>query len=97
MIVERWTFATKDGCWGKMIDLLKAERDRSGGFEIHTCSIGAHQAEIATEQRFESLAELEKSWAEFGNTPEGRKFIEAFQSLASDSLWASREIWNVVE
>jgi hypothetical protein len=48
VIVERWMFATKGGdCWEKMLELLKAECERTGEFEFYTCSIGARQAFFA--------------------------------------------------
>ena len=95
MIVERWTFATKDGCWAKMLELLKARRDATGEFEIFTCSFGSKQAFFATELRFEGLSDLDKFWQELGTTPDGAKFIQDFQALASDSMPATREIWQV--
>ena len=98
MIVERWAFGTKDGCWGKMIELLKTRREQSERrFEILTCRFGAHNAQIVTELRFESMAEMEKFWDGFGSTPEERDFLEKFQAFGSDSTWANHEVWNVIE
>jgi hypothetical protein len=95
MIVERWTFATKSGCWDKMLELLEAERKRTGDFDIYTCFIGARQAFFATELRFESLSKLETYWSKYASTPEGHTFIEAFEEFASNAQPWNREIWDV--
>ena len=93
MIVERWTFIVKQGCWDKFADLLKTQRAKSGSdYRIYTCTVGT-RGRMAMEREFASMADLEKSWVAWSTTADAAAFAEGFNALTEPGT--IREIWTL--
>ena len=93
MIVERWTFIVKQGCWDKFADLLKARRAQGGSnYRIYTCTFGT-RSRMAIEREAESMADIEQFWATWSKTPEAAAFTEQFNVLTEPGT--IREIWTL--
>ena len=92
MIVERWTFNVKEGCWDKMRELLKAENAPSWPFRTLNCQFGT-LGRLQTEGEFEDLTALQKAWTEWDKSPGSAEWRAAFGVLHERN--STRETWMV--
>lgn len=93
MIVQRTTVKVKRGCMQEAVALCKSF-DESGGItcRTYTSRIGRHDT-LVVDHEFESLAEMEKVWAEWRANPDYPAFLEKWLALAERGGYT--EIWNL--
>ena len=76
MLVNRRTFVVKRCCMHEVVELLKAERKRSGAtYHIYTPNIAPFDV-VMLAFDFESLADYEKTWHVWFAPPESADFME---------------------
>ena len=95
MIVNRRTINVKQIHMDDVLELLKADRERTGiNFRIYAPSIAPFDV-IAMEIEFENLLDYEKGWEEWGSTPEAAAFMEKWFTFTERG--GTNEIWELVE
>ena len=101
MIVNRRTFTVKPGRMQEAVESVvketAAEKERggySGTVRIYTSSIGQFD-QLAVEWEYESLAEYEKAWAEWGARPTTAEFMEKWIELVKAG--GINEIWDLAD
>lgn len=98
MLAERSLYYPKPGCHGELVKVLKAGGQRfppPHDFRLYSRVIGTSPT-IALEIEFESLAEREKHWSDWGATPGATaEFRNEWTPLASQPY--TNEIWDMIE
>ena len=97
MLVHRHIIQVKPGRGPEVIEMLKAEDERTGYTDktrIYTSNIGPVHTMIY-EIEFENLSELEESWTEWWSLPETPAFMEKWNELIETG--GSSETWTLVE
>ena len=104
MMIARWHINARFGHKQQAIDLLKRwDREigpkagiAAGSQQILTGSLGATEAEIQSDMRIGSLAELEKIFTKLGTLPEHAAWGRELEPLvvSGSSYW---EVFRVVE
>jgi len=97
MLTVRWTFEAKPGHTRDMIDWLKSWTEYGfpippHGWRISSTSYFSPRYRVISEMEFESLAEIEVWWKEFGAAP---RVSEAFERLAEISEGGGSELWSM--
>jgi len=81
MIVQRMTFVAKPGRLGEMIELFRAERERTHtSGRISTFLYGSRDV-LENELTFDNEQERQSFWDEWSSQPEAAKFLKKLQGL----------------
>ena len=76
-------------------ELVRAERERTGGtHRIYLSYLGRYDT-IAMDFEFEGLAEMEAFWSEWFATPESAAFLKKWNDLLAADR--TNEVWILVE
>ena len=97
MIVNRRTFKVKNGKERKLVEMMKAERERLNWpitHRIYTTNLSPFSVVVA-EWEFEDLVAYEKFWADWFALPETEDFMKKWRKLTRAG--GTNEIWNLVE
>lgn len=95
MIVQRITWKVKRGCMQELVALNNSFSETTGRtVRGYTSRIGPQET-VVGEHEFESLAEMEKSWAEWNARPDTPAFTEKWLALMETG--GTTEIWDLVD
>ena len=96
MIVQRWMFNVKQGRMEEAVAVILVEIEKScpPNTRVFTSHIG-HRDVLDVDFEFESLAELEKFWAEWQARPETPAFGGKWDDLTERG--ATNETWHLEE
>ncbi len=93
MIINRRTFIPKRGCYDDLLALFKAERERTGNFRILTPIYGPFDV-IVCEFEAADPVELDRKWAEWGQDPLSKTFMEKHMAWTENG--GTNELWELV-
>ena len=95
MIVQRMTHKVKRGCMQELLALGNCFIESTGStVRRYTPRVGRHDT-LVGDHEFESLAEMERFWAERSARPDTPALMEKLFALTERG--GTTEIWDLVE